>query len=70
MRYAGEGSIKVRMKEGGAEHILTIADEGPGVAAEALPHLTEPFYRAESSRSRSLGGVGLGMAIVKTCVEA
>jgi two-component system sensor histidine kinase CpxA len=70
VRYAGEGAIKVRMKAGGAEHILTIADEGPGVAAEALPHLTEPFYRPESSRSRSLGGVGLGLAIVKTCVEA
>lgn len=70
VRYAGEGAIKVRMKAGAAEHILTIADEGPGVAAEALPHLTEPFYRPESSRSRSLGGVGLGLAIVKTCVEA
>lgn len=70
VRYAGEGPIKIKMKPGGSEHLLIITDAGPGVVAEALPHLTEPFYRPESSRSRSLGGVGLGLAIVKTCVEA
>jgi two-component system sensor histidine kinase CpxA len=45
-------------------------DRGPGVPAEALKHLAEPFFRPEKSRSRDTGGVGLGLAIVKSCVEA
>ena len=49
---------------------LCIADEGPGVPAESLPRLFEPFYRVDDSRARETGGTGLGLAIVKTCVES
>lgn len=71
IRYAGEDSrigINALSKEEAV--VLTVSDRGPGVAEEALVHLGEPFYRPESSRSRSLGGVGLGLAIVRACVEA
>jgi two-component system sensor histidine kinase BaeS len=50
--------------------ILTFADSEPGIADEALPKLFERFYRVDSSRNRSLGGAGLGLAICRNIVEA
>ena len=49
---------------------LEVADSGPGVPEESLSRLFDPFYRVDPSRTRETGGVGLGMTIVKTCVES
>ena len=49
---------------------IEIRDAGPGVPEDLLDQLFEPFFRPEASRDRDSGGVGLGMAIVKTCVES
>ena len=48
---------------------LTVADDGAGIAAADLPHVFDRFYRADSSRTRTTGGAGLGLAIVRQLVE-
>jgi signal transduction histidine kinase len=48
---------------------LVICDHGPGVPEAALPHLFEPFFRVDESRTRNTGGAGLGLAIAQRAVE-
>ncbi|MCI5191446.1 MAG: sensor histidine kinase [Candidatus Electrothrix sp. AS4_5] len=71
VKYAGKaGPITVTAQEKNGQVLLTVKDSGPGVAKKYLDRLFDPFFRPEPSRDRDSGGVGLGMAIVKTCVAA
>jgi signal transduction histidine kinase len=49
---------------------IIIDDEGPGIPAQQLSRVFDPFYRLEGSRSRDTGGVGLGLAIAQSIVQA
>ena len=63
------GKLKVTLKRQGEDALLTVQDTGPGIPAEALPHIFERFYRADKSRSRATGGSGLGLSIVHALVR-
>ena len=66
LKYAGSGkTVEVDVKRDGAQIALSVKDQGPGIAAEHIPRLTERFYRVNVQESRSRGGTGLGLAIVK-----
>ena len=68
--YGGEGvTITVQVLSESADfYTFSFSDNGPGVAAEHIPHLFERFYRIDKGRSRKMGGTGLGLAIVKNSV--
>ena len=57
-------SVQVRAYRRNNRSELVVRDEGPGIPAEALPHLFERFFRTDQSRARTSGGFGLGLAIV------
>jgi len=54
-----------------ADHVeIVVEDHGEGIPESALPHLFEPFFRADSSRSRKTGGYGLGLSLCKAIIDA
>jgi signal transduction histidine kinase len=50
--------------------VVRVVDDGPGIPEDDLPHVFEPFFRVDRSRSRKTGGYGLGLSICKRIVEA
>jgi PAS domain S-box-containing protein len=64
------GRIEVAAKHGPTDLEITVTDSGPGIEPDFLPHVFEPFRRGESLTTRTVGGLGLGLAIVRHIVEA
>lgn len=71
IRYAGAaGPIRLSAQRKGNAASIVVSDCGPGVPEESLQHLFDPFYRVDDTRARESGGVGFGLTIVKTCIDA
>jgi signal transduction histidine kinase len=64
------GAVRITVRAEGSGVRISVADTGKGIGPEDLPHIFEHFYRADRSRTRSSGGTGLGLVIVKSLVEA
>ncbi|MBC2857995.1 HAMP domain-containing protein [Stappia sp. 28M-7] len=69
-RYANRGAITITLAEREGETVLGVADEGPGLEPEMATRVFDPFVRGDPTRSRELGGSGLGLSVVRAIVEA
>ena len=70
IRYTPHGGqVTVRARAGGQDVVVSVANTGPGIPPEDLPHVFERFYRVEKSRDVARGGAGIGLAIVRHLVE-
>jgi len=64
------GNVTVAVAQESDSALLTVRDDGPGIAEENLPHVFERFYRVDKSRSSAEGHTGLGLAICKAIIKS
>src|SRR5262249_7987474 len=65
-----KSSVTLRMERQGEHVVISVIDRGMGIAAADLPAIFPPFFRADRSRTRKTGGVGMGLALVRRIVSA
>jgi PAS domain S-box-containing protein len=70
IKYTASGGIRVDVTGDEKNVIVSIADTGMGIAPTDLTHIFEKFYRADNSDTRTIGGTGLGLYIVRQRAEA
>ena len=64
------GSVYVNVRGDGDRVLINVTDTGMGISAEDIGHIFQKFYRADNSDTRTIGGTGLGLYLVKQRVEA
>lgn len=71
MKYSpSDGEVHIQSINEGNEVRIVVRDTGIGIPSESLPRVFERFYRVEQARARELGGIGVGLAIVKHIIQA
>ncbi|WP_188698298.1 ATP-binding protein [Silvimonas amylolytica] len=68
LKYGGDATVAVARD--GADVIVSVCDNGPGIPADQLEAVFQPFFRLEGSRNRETGGTGLGLAIARQLSQA
>jgi CheY-like chemotaxis protein/two-component sensor histidine kinase len=69
-KYTGrDGRIWLIAERAGSDAVVTVRDTGVGISRAMLPHVFEMFSQGEQTRSRMLGGLGIGLTLVKRLVE-
>lgn len=70
VKYGPEGGqVRLHAALDGAEAVITVTDQGPGIPPELRERIFEPFFRVDAARSREAGGAGLGLALVRSIAE-
>jgi len=69
LRYSGNEQVEVVCKQYHNTTCISVRDRGPGIPKDLIENIFRPFYRIESSRNRSTGGYGLGLAITRQLAE-
>jgi len=64
------GAVQGRVRAEGHLAVIEIDDNGPGIVPAELDRVFEPFFRSEPSRNRETGGIGLGLAVVRSVARA
>ena len=70
VKYTAEGMITVGASLQDPHIIIRVSDTGMGIATEDIPHLFQKFYRTDNTKTREIGGTGLGLYISRQIVEA
>jgi len=68
IKYGRRAKVRLTTEDGSA--VVEISDSGPGLPEQELERVFEPFYRAEPSRNRETGGIGLGLPIARSIARA
>ena len=70
-KYSDEDSVVILRARGGDDELqVEVSDQGIGIADDDIERVFQPFFRADQSRTRATGGVGLGLALSRHIVEA
>ena len=69
IKYTNEGSVTIRLTGDTSVIQIQVADSGPGIPAEDVPHLFQKFYRVDNSMTRTTSGTGLGLFISRRIIE-
>jgi len=70
IRYSpADADVEIALSRRNGAAVVAVRDHGPGVPEEALPRLFDAFYRVETSRTSSSGGIGLGLSIARRAIE-